>query len=184
MLLNFDIQKAIAAAAYLIERQGGTEDMYTLLKKLYYADRIALTKWGKPITGDKLVSMDKGPIVSKIYDLLKDKGTEENLIAWKNVISREPEYRVVLRKKADFGVLSEREMEALEESRSKINKIRGSIGAWLVKNCPECEHPEGTSTPIDPAKILRIAGRTEEQIQEIEEENEEIRLLNYLLSQH
>jgi uncharacterized phage-associated protein len=89
MLLNFDIQKAVAAAAYLIERQGGIEDMYTLLKKLYYADRIALVKWGQSITGDKLVSMDKGPIVSKIYDLLKDKGTENNLISWKDVISRE-----------------------------------------------------------------------------------------------
>jgi hypothetical protein len=85
----------------------------------------------------------------------------------------------------DLGVLSEREMEALEESRNKINRIRGSIGNWLVKNCPECEHPaEGTSIPIDPARILRVAGKTEEQIQEIEEENEEIRLLNYLLTQH
>jgi uncharacterized phage-associated protein len=182
MLLDFDIKKAVAAAAYLIERQGGTEDMYTLLKKLYYADRIALVKWGQSITGDKLVSMDKGPIVSKIYDLLKDQGTETNLISWKDVISRETNYKIILRKNADLGVLSEREMEALEESRNRINKIRGSIGAWLVKNCPECEHPEGTSTSIDPAKILRLAGKTEEQIREIEEENEEIKLLNYLLN--
>lgn len=182
MLLNFDIQKAIAATAYLVEREGGVENMYTLLKKLYYADRIALINWGKSITGDKLVSMDKGPIVSKIYDLLKDKGTDNNLIAWKDVVSREPNYRIILRKKTDMGVLSEREMEALEESRNRINRIRGSIGEWLVKNCPECKHPEGTSMPIDPATILRIAGKTEEQIREIEEDNEEIRILNYLLN--
>lgn len=181
MLLNFDIQKAIAATAFLIQRQGGTENMYTLLKKLYYADRIALVKWGNSITGDKLVSMDKGPIVSKIYDLFKDKGTETNLIAWKAVISREDNYKIVLRKEVDMGVLSEREMEALEESRNKIDKIRGSIGEWLVKNCPECEHPKGTSKPIDPANILRSAGKSEEQISKIEEENEEIRILNYLL---
>jgi hypothetical protein len=54
MLLDFDIDKAIAATAYLIERGGGTADMLPLIKKLYIADRMALIQWGKSITGDKL----------------------------------------------------------------------------------------------------------------------------------
>jgi uncharacterized phage-associated protein len=184
MLLDFDIKKAIAATAFLIEREGGAENMYTLLKKLYYADRTALVKWGKPITGDDLASMDKGPIVSRIYDFLKEKGVEKDLIQWNDVICREPQFRIVLRKEADQGVLSEREMEVLEESRIKINSIRGSIGDWLHKNCPECENPRGSSAPIDPNRILRLAGKTDEEIQEVEQENEEVRLLNYLLGSH
>ena len=37
----------------LIEKEGGTENMFPLLKKLYYADRTALIEWGQSITGDK-----------------------------------------------------------------------------------------------------------------------------------
>jgi hypothetical protein len=182
MLLDFDIKKAIAAAAYLIEHQGGTEDMFILLKKLYYADRLALIKWGKSITGDSLASLDKGPVVSGIYNLLKGTGQERNLIQWNDVIRREPEYTIVLRKEADKGALSEREMEVLEESRNTINAIRGSIPKWLHKNCPEWENPHGSSIPIDPSTILRTAGKSEEEIRQTEEANEELRLMNYLLA--
>ena len=37
----------------LIEKEGGTENMFPLLKKLYYADRTALIEWGQSITEDK-----------------------------------------------------------------------------------------------------------------------------------
>jgi uncharacterized phage-associated protein len=117
MLLDFDIKKAIAAAAFFIEREHGTEDMYVLLKKLYWADRLALLKWGKPITGDSFASLDKGPIVSGIYNLMKGKGLQKDLILWNDVISRGEDYKITLRKEADRGALSEREIEVLEEAR-------------------------------------------------------------------
>ncbi|HEY6348326.1 MAG TPA: hypothetical protein VI636_02850 [Candidatus Angelobacter sp.] len=53
MFLDFDIDKAIAATAHVIEREGGNDDMFCLIKKLYFADRTALIQWGKSITGDK-----------------------------------------------------------------------------------------------------------------------------------
>lgn len=181
MLLDFDIKKAIAAAAYLIERNGGTEDMFVLLKKLYYADRSALISWGRSITGDELASLEKGPVVSGIYDLLKGKGTEENLIQWNDVIERQEDFKIVLRKEANKGVLSEREIEVLENSRTTIDGIRGSISKWLHKQCPEWKDPGNSSAPIDPSTILRIAKKNEEEIRQIEEANEEIRFLHYLL---
>jgi hypothetical protein len=181
MLLDFDIKKAIAAAAYLIERAGGSEDMFVLVKKIYYADRSALIKWGKPITGDSFASLDKGPIVSGIYNLLKDKGEVADQIQWNDVICRKEHYRIFLRKEADKGVLSEREVEVLEESKNTIDNIRGSIPKWLHRNCPEWTDPHGSSIPIDPSQILREAGKGEEDIREIEEANEELRFMNYLL---
>jgi uncharacterized phage-associated protein len=181
MLLNFDIKKAIAAAAYLIHRQGGEEDMFVLIKKLYYADRVALINWGKSITGDSFASMDKGPMVSTIYDLLKGKGSEQNLIEWNDVIYRRKNFKIVLRKEADKGVLSEREIETLDEAAETINGVTGSLWKWLHKNCPEWKDPHGSSIPIDPSQILRIAHKSEEEIREIEKANEEIRFMNYLL---
>jgi hypothetical protein len=182
MMLDFKIGKAIAATAFLVDQEGGADDMFLLIKKLYYADRSALIKWGNSITGDSLASLKKGPIVSKIYDLFKGEGKEQDLIQWNDVIRREGPYGIVLRKQADEGVLSQREKEVLEAARRTIDSIRGSVPDWLHKNCPEWTDPGNSSIPIDPSMILRLANKSEEEIREIEEANEELRFLDYLLS--
>jgi uncharacterized phage-associated protein len=182
MLLDFNIDKAIAATAYIIERDGGKSDMFPLIKKLYYSDRSALVAWGNSVTGDSLASLEKGPIVSTIYNLLKGQGKEEDQIKWDSVIQRNQPYSISLRKEANIGVLSQRELEMLEESRKTINAIRGSIPDWLHRNCPEWENPGRSSSPIDPSTILRLSEKTEEEIQRLEQANEERRFIHALLS--
>jgi hypothetical protein len=183
MLMEFDIKKAIAAAAYLISRKGGQEGMFVLIKKLYWADRTALVKWGKSITGDSLSSMDKGPVVSTIYDLLKGNGPDTYQIEWDNAILRKRKnFGIFLRKPADTASLSEREMEVLNQASLTIDSIRGSIPLWLHKHCPEWTDPHGSSIPIDPSQVLRLAKKTEEEIRKIEELNDEVRLMNRLLN--
>lgn len=181
MLLDFDIDKAIAATAYAVEREGGSDDMFCLVKKLYLADRTALIRWGRSITGDKLVSMEKGPVVSGIYNLMKGRGPEQEQIRWDDVIVRQKQYRISTRKAANKTVLSEREKEVLNDALRTIDAIRGSIARWLHRNCPEWRDPGRSSIPIDPSVILRLANRSEEEIRRIEEANEEIRLMNCLL---
>ncbi|MGO9318348.1 MAG: Panacea domain-containing protein [Terracidiphilus sp.] len=182
MLLDFNIDKAIAAAGFLLEQDGGSDNMFPFIKKLYYADRSALIGWGQSITGDRLASLEKGPVVSRIYDLLKGKGTEENLIKWNNFIQREHPYTIVVRKSPNKGLLSKRERDILEESRKTISAIRGSIPIWLHKHCPEWSDPGKSSSPIDPSNILRIAKKSEEEIRQLEEANQEIHFLKYLMA--
>jgi len=182
MLLNFDLDKAVAATAYIIERDGGQSDMFPLIKKVYLADRSALIKWGNSITGDSFAALEKGPIVSGIYNLVKGEGYEPDQIKWNDVIQRRHPHTMFLRKHPDKGVLSEREKEVLEESRKTINAIRGSIPNWFHKNCREWIDPGHSSTPIDPSVILRLAHKSEEDIRRLEEANEELRFLNYLLA--
>lgn len=165
----------------MIEHEGGSDDMFRLIKKLYYADRTALIQWGKSITGDKLVSLEKGPIVSGIYNLMKGEGPEPDQIRWDDVIVRQEPYIITTRKTANKGVLAEREREVLDEAARTIDAIRGSISNWLHKHCPEWKDPGKSSMPIDPSTILRLANKSEEEIRRIEEANEEIRLMNYLL---
>jgi hypothetical protein len=181
MLLDFDINKAIAATAYLISRQGGSESMFILLKKLYYADRSALIKWENSITGDEFASLEKGPIVSGIYDLMKGKGSPRDLALWNEAIKRDGN-TISLKNYSDAGVLSEREKEMLESSRQTIDGIKGVlISTWLHENCPEWQNPGNSSIPIDPSTILRKANKTEEEIREIEHANGELRTLSRLL---
>jgi hypothetical protein len=180
MLLDFNIDKAIAATAYIIERDGGKSDMFPLIKKLYYADRSALIAWGNSVTGDSFASLPKGPIVSSIYNLLKGVGDDKYQIRWDEFIER-VQHNISVRKEADEGVLSEREKEILESSRVTINSIRGSIPDWTHRNCPEWDNPGHSSSPIDPSTILRISNKSEEEILRLEEANEELRFLHTLL---
>jgi hypothetical protein len=182
MRLNFNIDKAIATAAYLIDREGGEIDMFPLIKKLYYSDRSALVAWGDSVTGDSFASLEKGPIVSTIYNLMKGTGTATNLIKWNNAIQRTPPHKISIRKQPGQGILSDREIEIIEASRLKIDSIDGSIADWLHLNCPEWENPGQSSKPIDPGTILRKEKIPEERILQIESENEEIRFMEALLS--
>jgi hypothetical protein len=181
MLLDFHIDKAIAATAYLIERQGGADSMFYVLKKLYYADRTALINWGAPITGDEFASLKKGPVVSGIYDLMKGKGAAQDLSMWNDVFERRNN-TITLKKHPDEGLLSEREKEVLDNSRKTIEGIKGVlISDWLHDHCPEWEDPGDSSIPIDPSTILRKANKSEEEIRKIEHANEELRTLSRLL---
>jgi uncharacterized phage-associated protein len=187
LVLNFNIKKAKAAAAYLIERSGGSQEMFFLIKMLYYADRLALTEWGNSITGDSFASLKKGPIVSEIYNFMKDPATRPNQnpneIEWRESFGRTGN-NISLRKAVEVDVLSEREIYVLEKSRKTIGGIRGSVANWLHDNCPEWEDPHGSSIPIDPATILRIAGRSDEEINEIEQTNKQVQFLSLLMNAH
>ena len=82
MRFQFDIDKTIAAVAYLMEREGGELDMFLGLKMLYLADKEALVRWGKPITGDSFVALPKGPVLNEVYDLFKGVGPERDQKEW------------------------------------------------------------------------------------------------------
>src|SRR4029077_8119875 len=72
MKLRFNEAKAAQAAARLLKLRGGRMSFLKLIKLLYVVDREALLGGGRPVTTDQYVSMDKGPVLSKIYDLITD----------------------------------------------------------------------------------------------------------------
>src|SRR5208337_4159971 len=96
MLLDFDIEKTIAAVAYLVQREGGELDVFLAIKTLYVADKAALIQWGKTITGDSFVSMDKGPVLSTTYNLFKGEGPESEQTVWNANISERVNHKVHL----------------------------------------------------------------------------------------
>ena len=133
---SFDINKTIAALAFLARRQGAKLDMFLSIKRLYSADRRALASWGKTITGDKMVSMDKGPVLSTVYELFKGRGTADNLREWKSYFgetvnnavpewedphggSRKIDPATILRNEGR----TEDEIRMIEESAESFNQI-------------------------------------------------------------
>jgi len=179
----FDIRKAIAATAFLAEREAGKLDMFLSIKMLYVADKKALQQRGKTVTGDKMVAMPKGPILSRIYNLFKGQGTVDDLREWNANFSETVGNTIRLLKKPDLGPLSEEEMEILEAARMEINSVAPyEVADWLHANCPEWEDPHGSSRSIDPALILRNAGHTDAEILMIERSAETFKQIEKVFS--
>jgi uncharacterized phage-associated protein len=171
MKLAFDIQKAIAAAGYLCQKNGGSLDMLKLIKMLYIADRKALVRWHRPITGDDFYSLDHGPIVSRIYDLIKSQAGGDDAEAWGAVFNPRQNNTVSLKAEPDFDSLSKREVEVLDEAFAEfIGLSAGEIIETLHRKCPEWLDPKGSRLPILPEAILREEKFSAKQISEIEEE--------------
>src|SRR5258705_6624824 len=83
MRMRFNEQKTTEAAAHLIKRRGqGYMSYMKLIKLLYFADREALLRWGSPITADTFYSMDRGPVLSRVHDLVTEGASPDESHYW------------------------------------------------------------------------------------------------------
>lgn len=184
MRLRFNEAKATEAAAYLLRLRGGRMSYMKLIKLLYLADREALLRWGRPITTDRYVSMDHGPVVSRIYDMIRREPRPDEKSVWREHIS-EPEgaYEVRLVKDAPRFELSRAEEMLLDE----IFAQHGHNSRWaIVDFChtlPEWEDPQGGALPIEYRDILEREHRTPAEIAGIEDELASLAFVDSLLAE-
>lgn len=169
--LRFNERRATEAAARLLKLRGGQMSYMKLIKLLYLADREALLRWGRPITTDRYVSMDKGPVVSRIYSLITEEIPPGEESFWRRHISApEANYEVRLLSEPKPWELSRAEEALLDEVFQKY----GALDRWKVveitHDLPEWQDPNGSSVPIEYGDILRAGGKTDEEIAEIEAE--------------
>ena len=67
---EFNTEKTLNVILYIVERLQ-RRDLHKVFKILYFADREYLANYGYPITGDRYVAMQAGPVPSKVYDIIK-----------------------------------------------------------------------------------------------------------------
>jgi len=173
MQFVFDERKATHAAAYLLARGGGTMPYIKLIKLLYLADRESLLETGYTITGDRMVSMDKGPVLSRVYDHLVEEQQQPGI--WQRFISPPENFCVSVRDEPAYESLSDYEIGLLNQVFEKFGDWdRWALVEW-THGLPEWVDPRGSSLSIDPAVILREAGRSDDEVRGIAAEVEAIR---------
>lgn len=74
-----DYEKCIEGIDLLAQEKPGITQYY-VCKVFFFADKEHLLDWGRPISGDRFVAMEHGPVPSFIYDLLKDSAAEPDEI--------------------------------------------------------------------------------------------------------
>lgn len=181
MNLRFREAKTTQAAARLLELRGGHMSYMKLIKLLYLVDREALLRWGRPVTGDRYVSMDRGPVLSQTYNLIIDEPCPGEDPTWAHHISKPQNYEVKLAKEAPQDELSEAEARLIEEIFGKYGAMKRWDLVDLVHKLPEWQNPEGSAIPISYGDILRAGGKTEAETAAILQEIEGLALADVLL---
>lgn len=99
-----------------------------LIKLLSFLDREALLRRGRPVTTDTYVSMDNGPVVSRIYDLIREESAPVTDPFWRHYISPPRGWDVTLLAEPESAELSRAEEDLIDE----LFAMYGNRSRWCV----------------------------------------------------
>jgi uncharacterized phage-associated protein len=167
---QFSPEKSVEAAAVLLKLNGGSIKYLGLLKMLYIADRVSLQRMEQPITGDFYVSMDYGPVLSGVYDLIKGNPVGNALTLWSQFISARHRHKILLRSDPGNQHLCQEEEEILEEVYRNFGHLDPFKVAEWTHSLPEWKDPHGSIIPISVQEVLHYLEKTDLEIQAIAEE--------------
>jgi uncharacterized phage-associated protein len=167
---RFHPEKAVEAAAILLKLHGKPMKYLGLLKMLYIADRLALERMEQPITGDHYVSMDYGPVLSGVYDLIEGKPVDNALPLWSKFISHRNENYVSLVSDPGDEELCEEEVEIIQQVYQTFGHLDPFDVAEWTHDLLEWKNPHGSAIPILVEDILKNVGKSDEEIGEIQQE--------------
>jgi uncharacterized phage-associated protein len=183
----FNEIKAAQVAAFFLFKGGRRLPVLKLMKLMYLAERASLKKYGETITGDTLVSMRHGPVLSNTYDYISDQ-CESAPDGWSAWVNDRENHELALAKeftdaKQALLELSDADIEILEE----IWDGYGHYGKFQLRDlthkiCPEWENPGFSSSPIPYSRVLSYLGYSHEKALELEARIFEQRQVERLLS--
>lgn len=172
MVPRFNERRATEAAARFLKLRGGRMSYLKLIKLLYLLDREALLRWGRPVTTDRYASMDNGPVVSRIYDLIRDEPAPGTDPIWRQYITTQSHYEVALTSDPETDELSPAEESLIEEIFAKYGRLSRWNLVDLSHELAEWQDPKGSAIPIEYRDILRAGKKTEGEIAAVESELE------------
>lgn len=169
---RLNLRKTIQATGVLLRRERGSRMNYMrLLKVLYIADRECLRQLGHTITRDRYVAMERGPVLSTVLDLVKDRDMRAKF--WTKFF-RTCGYQIEMTSHPGLGTLSKAEIDILHAVSEKYE----GFDEWdMVKEChtfPEWvdnQPPEGSVRDIPLAETILAVGRKEDAEHILEEES-------------
>jgi uncharacterized phage-associated protein len=172
MTFRFDFHKTLQASGVLLGLDANRMAYFRLLKLLYVADRELLAETARTITGDEAVALKNGPVLSRVYDLIK--GVAPKSQEWSQYI-RTTHYSVELEQDPGRGKLSKGEIEKLTEVTERFRTMDDWELSEYTHEFPEWKqhHEPGASTPIPWQEMLEAQGKAE--LVEIVERNEAAR---------
>jgi uncharacterized phage-associated protein len=122
-----DIDKTIEVMLYI---SNSTQDLFHIMKILYFADKFHLEGYGRLITGDNYIAMKDGPVPSGAYDLIKHVRGDGFLVP-----GVEPELAFIVEGRTTVAPIREVNLEYLSES--DIECLNKAIESFANMSFPE-----------------------------------------------
>lgn len=166
----FNERRAAQAAAFLLFKAGGSLPLIKLVKLLYLSERLSLKRYGEPLTGDRLVAMAHGPVLSQTLDHIN--GAVPSIEGgWDSWISDRAGHVVALRDPSmirsfeqDLISLSDSDIEVLGETWTEFGHwARWDLVKYTHDNCAEWSDPNGSNNPISYKSLFTAVGYTADQ---------------------
>lgn len=178
---KFKEEKTTQAAAIILSMNNGQMNYMKLIKLLYLIDRAALIKWGRPITYDKYVSMNNGPVLSQTYNLICENIAPDEESYWYSYITSPENYEVSLKENPSVSKLSDAEIELIKTIYEQYKDQDQWDMVKIVHDLPEWQDPEGSAIPIDIKDILRDSGKTDIEVEAILSELKHLEMMDMFL---
>ena len=166
----YNEEKTAQMAGYLLKKHNGIMPYLKLMKLLYLADRQSMLKYGDSMTGDSVVAMRLGPVLSNTYDRICE--DSEAPSSWNDWIKDEADKEVSLRKhevrNEDFDLLSKADEKILDNVFAEFGHYHKYALVNVVHElCKEWKDPGRTSIPIPPKDIFLAGGLSEAEADEL-----------------
>jgi len=171
--MAFNELKAAQAAAWFLSQSQGSMTILKLMNLLYLAERQALRDLERTLTGDRMVSMPHGPVLSQTLELANGqiqaaaggwdawmRDRENRTISLRDDVAPTPE---------QLDCLSDAELHVLQTVQDQFGQwdaIR--LRDYTHQRCAEWQDPNGSSLRITYRTALQAVGKTPEQAQRIE----------------
>jgi len=163
-MFPFHFKKAVQAVAHLLRTEPSWRMNYMrLLKLLYIADRESIKETGEPITGDRAFAMERGPVLTRLYDLIMER--DKNSPEW-NRFFQKVHYDLEMTQDPGMADLCRYEADKLREI---AERYADEDEIALVQRVHQFEEwkkyapREGASRPIPFREILEAVDRLEDK---------------------
>lgn len=158
----YNERKVAQMPAYLLVEGGKTMPHLKLLKLLYLADRKSMELHGFPISGDCIVAMPHGPVLSMTLNLI-DGDVESCENGWESWVSDKANHEVSLKRAVSSDALDELSMAGKSALEAVWNTF-GHMDKWEIRDythnhCPEWQDPNGSSRTIPYETVFRALGK-------------------------
>lgn len=150
MELQFDFERSLQAAAYLLELEEGSMDYIRLLKLLYIAERELLAEQATPLTGDVFKALKYGPVMITIYDIIMDRSWRS--AEWDRYIKMK-NYSVRLAQDPGRDRLSPAIVGKLREVSDRYREMNNWDLVEVTREFPEWRK---NAPPADPPGIIPL----------------------------
>jgi len=170
----FNEKKAAQIAAFFLHAGGSKLKILKLMKLMYLSERKSLELYGEPMIGDKLCSMEHGPVLSHTLNHMNGL-RESSADGWDSWVSDKANHEVALRKhihdvKKDLSLLSDADLEILSDLWDQFGHFtQFQLRDYTHEYCAEWEDPDNSSLPIPYSRLLRCVGYPPSVARELEQ---------------